>query len=73
MTHSHDTDDAVVRFLIDREGLLDMVLREHVDDGRGDCRACPGPQSGRRRFPCDVRRVAERASARRTVEQQAAD
>ncbi|ALE74727.1 hypothetical protein AD006_27835 [Pseudonocardia sp. EC080610-09] len=53
-------NDALVSFLLSQDGLLDAILAEHVDR-RGWCPACPGPQSGRRRYPCDVRLIAERA------------
>lgn len=52
--------DAAVAFLLGHPGLLDTVLDEHVDDDTGYCAACPGPQSGRRRFPCNVRLLAAR-------------
>ncbi|MEU6698299.1 hypothetical protein [Pseudonocardia sp. NPDC046786] len=43
-------DDYALAFLLHQPGLLDALVAEHVDDGRGDCAACPGPQSGRRRW-----------------------
>ncbi|ALE72414.1 hypothetical protein AD006_11070 [Pseudonocardia sp. EC080610-09] len=58
------SDDALVEFIAARPDLLRTLLAEHVATPGGDCRACPGPQSGRRRHPCDVRRAAERAASR---------
>ncbi|MBP2364586.1 hypothetical protein [Pseudonocardia parietis] len=55
-------DDVLVTFMLDQPGLLDLILSQHVDDDGGYCLACPGPQSGRRRFPCDVRQAADRAA-----------
>lgn len=63
---AHGADDALVEFILDQPGLLDALLDQHQDDGTGYCRACPGPQSGRRRFPCDVRRAVDRAASIRT-------
>jgi hypothetical protein len=40
----------------------DALLAEHVDDGRGYCRACTlGAQRGYHRHPCNIRCTAERA------------
>ncbi|BBG01747.1 MULTISPECIES: hypothetical protein [Pseudonocardia] len=54
-------DDVAVEFLLAQPGLLAVVLAEHVDDGTRHCRSCPGPQSGRRRRPCNVRLLAARS------------
>lgn len=64
---SEVADDVAVAFLLDQPGLLDLVLAEHVNDGTGSCAACPGPQSGRRRWPCNVRLLAARAQRARTA------
>ena len=55
-------DQALVTFIVEQEGLLEALLEQHVDDGRGQCQACPGPQGGRRNWPCDVRLAADRAA-----------
>lgn len=52
----------LVQFIVDTPGLADALLAEHVDDGRGYCRACTlGAQRGYHRHPCTIRCTAERA------------
>jgi hypothetical protein len=52
----------LVEFIVKNPGLSDALLQRHVDDGQGYCRACAlGAQRGYHRFPCDIRRTAERA------------
>jgi hypothetical protein len=52
----------LVEFIVGNPGLSDALVRQHVDDGRGYCRACAlGAQRGYQRFPCNIRRTAERA------------
>ena len=52
----------LVQFIVDNPGLADALLAEHVDDGRGYCRACSlGAQHGYHRHPCNIRCAAERA------------
>lgn len=52
----------LVQFIVMNAGLSTSLLRQHVDDGQGYCRACAlGAQRGYHRFPCDIRRSAERA------------
>ncbi|GAA1399299.1 hypothetical protein GCM10009613_54730 [Pseudonocardia kongjuensis] len=65
--------DAAVAFLVGQPGLLDVVLAEHVADAGGMCAACPGPQSGRRRWPCTVRLIAARAVRVRAAAHDRAD
>jgi len=41
------------------------ILAKHVDDGRGDCRACTiGGQRGHHTWPCTLHVAAARALAR---------
>jgi hypothetical protein len=52
----------LVEFIIRNPGLSAALIRQHVDDGGGYCRRCAlGAQRGYHRFPCDIRRTAERA------------
>jgi hypothetical protein len=52
----------LVEFIVNNPGLSLSLLARHVDDGQGYCRACAlGAQRGYYRFPCDIRRTAERA------------
>ncbi|MDN5918977.1 MAG: hypothetical protein L0I76_28440 [Pseudonocardia sp.] len=50
-----------LQFFLRTPGLLDHLLEQHIDDGGGYCKACPGPQSGRHRWPCQIRGIAEQA------------
>lgn len=64
MNPPDDTDvvSPLVQFIVNNPGLADALLAEHVDDGRGYCRACAlGAQRGYQRFKCEIRRTAERA------------
>lgn len=52
----------LVQFIVNNPGLADALIAQHVDDGRGYCRACAlGAQRGYQRFRCDIRRTADRA------------
>jgi hypothetical protein len=52
----------LVEFIVNNPGLADALRAQHVDDGRGYCRACAlGAQRGYQRFPCEIRRTANRA------------
>jgi hypothetical protein len=52
----------LVEFIVKNPGLSGSLLKQHVDDGRGYCRACAlGAQRGYFTFPCDIRLTAERA------------
>jgi hypothetical protein len=52
----------LVEFMLLNAGLADTPITEHVDDGRGYCRACSlGAQRGWQKFPCDIRCNAARA------------
>jgi hypothetical protein len=54
--------NALVEFIVNNPGLSDALISEHIDDGRGHCRACAlGAQRGYYTFPCDIRCTAERA------------
>lgn len=66
------TVDAL-EFFIDTPGLLDHLLEQHIDDGRGYCKACPGPQAGRHRWPCQIRYIAELAEKARDNPDRARD
>jgi hypothetical protein len=53
---------ALVEFIVMNPGLSESLLRQHVDDGQGHCRACAlGAQRGYHRFPCGIRSSAEHA------------
>ena len=56
-------DPPLITFIANQNGLADHLLAEHVATAGGDCAACPGPQSGRRRWPCDTH-LAARAAKR---------
>jgi hypothetical protein len=52
----------LAQFIVNNPGLADALLAEHIDDGRGYCRACAlGAQRGYHRHPCNIRCTAERA------------
>jgi hypothetical protein len=58
--------DAVVAFLIDQPTAVTRLLADHVDDGRGDCRACGiGAQRGHHTWPCSLHAAATAARAGR--------
>jgi hypothetical protein len=64
MTSTGDTSEVspLVEFIVNNPGLSATLLRQHIDDGHGYCRACAlGAQRGYYRFPCDIRCTAERA------------
>jgi hypothetical protein len=60
------TDDAggvspLVQFIVNSPGLAEALIAEHIDDGRGYCRACAlGAQRGYHQHPCNIRCAAER-------------
>ncbi|WP_214403531.1 hypothetical protein [Pseudonocardia lacus] len=61
-------DDDLPRLLSDLGATaVGTLLAQHVDDGRGYCRACSLPQAGPSRWPCTLRAaaVAARDLARR--------
>jgi hypothetical protein len=52
----------LVQFIVNNPGLADALIAQHVDDGSGYCRSCAlGAQRGFHKYPCDIRRTAERA------------
>lgn len=55
--------DQLVSFILAGDGMFDRLNVLHVDDGTGDCATCGGPQSGRHRMPCTIRRALDRAAA----------
>ncbi|HZG91345.1 MAG TPA: hypothetical protein VEZ42_14130 [Pseudonocardia sp.] len=58
--------DIVTAFLIGQPEAIQKLLADHVDDGRGDCRACSvGGQRGHHTWPCSLHAVA--AEARRVM------
>ncbi|GEL21004.1 hypothetical protein PA7_48410 [Pseudonocardia asaccharolytica DSM 44247 = NBRC 16224] len=49
-------------FMVQNPGLADALIGQHTDEGRGYCQTCAlGAQHGYRRYPCDIRRMAEHA------------
>jgi hypothetical protein len=54
--------DPLIQFMLQNPGVAVALIKTHFDDGHGFCRACAlGAQRGYLRFPCDIRRVAEKA------------
>ena len=48
----HSPTDALVTFLIGQPTAVLRLLAEHIDDGRGGCRACPiGARRGHHPWP----------------------
>jgi hypothetical protein len=50
-------------FLLLRPAATEKLLAQHVDDGRGRCKACSvGAQQGHHLWPCTIYAAAVRAS-----------
>ena len=55
-----EDDSFLTRFLQYNRGLLENLRLDHVDVG-GYCKVCGGPQSGRHRYPCQIRDAIDKA------------
>ena len=45
----------MIALICGQDGMAERLLAQHVDDGRGRCRACPvGGQQGYQRWPCTI-------------------
>lgn len=61
-----DPIDALAVFLAGQPTAVARMLAAHVDDGRGDCRACSiGAQRGNHSWPCSLHAAAATAASRR--------
>ena len=57
---------ALATFLVEQPAAVAKLLQQHVDDGRGGCRACGiGSQAGFLPWPCTIHTAAEMAAATR--------
>lgn len=60
--------DALAAFLVDQPTAIGRLLADHVDDGRGHCRACTiGGQQGFLAWPCTIYIAASKAARLRKV------
>jgi hypothetical protein len=57
-TTKREPVDALAVFLAGQPTAVARLLAEHVDDGRGDCRACSLPQGGYVPWPCTLAAVS---------------
>jgi hypothetical protein len=54
--------DPLVVLIISQPGMIDRLLAQHVDDGRGRCRVCVvGAQAGHQVWPCSIGHAAAQA------------
>ena len=57
----------LITFIVAEPAMADRLIRTHVPDEHGRCRACPiGAQAGNQQWPCTLRLAADAAKARRT-------
>jgi hypothetical protein len=54
--------DELITFIVAEPGMADRLIRAHVPDSHGRCRACPiGAQAGNHQWPCKLRSAADAA------------
>jgi hypothetical protein len=54
--------DELITFIAAEPGMADRLIRVHVPDERGRCRACSiGAQAGNHQWPCKLRSAADAA------------
>ena len=59
--------DELIAFIVAEPGMADRLIRAHVPDDQGRCRACPiGAQAGQQRWPCALRSAADAVKAGHT-------
>jgi len=54
--------EQLTAFLLGQPAAVETLLAQHVDDGRGHCRACGLGQRGYLTWPCTIHTAAARAA-----------